>query len=107
MAAPSSRPFKEPRTASMAQFLYFLPYIASFVFGLRGDPFYWALCLSLVSIPLHLMMRQEGHRRFGMPIEDWSIPSGSLLVAGQLLIHATLYGFAAVLALVGRSLGLV
>lgn len=91
----------------MAQLFYFVPYIASFVFGLNGDPFVWALSLTLLSIPLHLWMRQEGHRLYSMPIEDWSVPSAGLLVAGQLLIHATLYGFARVLVFLGRGLGLV
>lgn len=101
------RPSKDSCSASMAQLFYFLPYITSFVFGLNGDPFFWAVALTLVSIPLHLWMRAEGHDRYGMPIEDWSLPSGSLLVFGQLLIHATLYGFARVLVVLGRGVGLV
>ncbi len=101
------RSIKDSCSASMAQLFYFLPYIASFVFGLKGDPFFWAASLTLVSIPLHLWMRLEGHRRYGMPIEDWGVPSGTLLVFGQLLIHATLYGFARVLVLLGRGFGLV
>ncbi len=91
----------------MAQLLYFLPFIASFLFGLRGDPFLWALALAVVSLPLHFLMRFEGHRRFGMPIEDWRLPGLSLLVAGQFLILATLYGFARVLVWIGGGLGLV
>ncbi len=91
----------------MAQLLYFLPFIASFVLGLRGDPFWWALALAIVSIPLHLMMRAEGHRRYAMPYEDWSLASGSLLLAGQFLILATLYGVARGLALIAGGVGLV
>ncbi len=91
----------------MAQLFYFVPYIASFAFGLNGNPFIWAVALTFVSIPLHLWMRLEGHRRFGMPVEDWSLPSAGLLVFGQFIIHATLYGVARVLVLIARGAGLV
>ncbi|MBC6417237.1 MAG: hypothetical protein GDA47_05460 [Rhodospirillales bacterium] len=91
----------------MVQLLHFVPYVASFLFGLRGDMIRWALALTIASTPLHLWMRDEGHKKFGFPKEDWSPESFTLLIAGQLLIHVTLYGVGAVIGSLLGLLGLV
>lgn len=91
----------------MAQILYLLIYLAAFVLGLAGSPLCWALALALLSAPAHLLMRWEGHRLYGLPMEDWRLPSLSLLLVGQVIIQAVLWGVARLLALLLRSLSLV
>lgn len=91
----------------MAQCLYFLPYIAAFAMGVVSLPFLWALALALVSTPLYILMRWEGHLRYGLPMEDWSPASFGLLVFGQAIIQATLYGVGTLVSLPLEGIGLV
>ncbi len=90
----------------MAQLLYFLPYIAGFVLGLNGDPYFWVLGLALVSTPLYILMRWEGHRLFDIPIEDWSPASMTFMLLGQMVLMSLLYGTARVIVLLLRVVGL-
>ncbi|GAB5470213.1 MAG: hypothetical protein Kilf2KO_32430 [Rhodospirillales bacterium] len=91
----------------MAQFLYQLAYVATFVIGLGGGTIAWLLLLIPLSIPLHLLMRWEGHRRYHMPMEDWSPASFSLLLVGQTAIHLLLFGVGSGLGALARTFDLV
>ncbi len=90
----------------MAQLLYFLPYIAGFLLGLNGDPYLWALGLAFVATPLYMLMRWEGHRLHGFPLEDWSPSSLIFMILGQMILMSLLYGTARVFVLLLRVAGL-
>jgi len=91
----------------MAQAIYILVYLAAFVLGIAGGPLWGALILALLSTPLHVLQRLEGHRRYGLPMEDWTVNSLALLFLGQLIIQAVLWSVARLVVLVLRGVGLV